>query len=181
MLFERSAVGDVATLAVMRCGVMLALAAAGCGRVWFDPLDGGECPTGYVAAGTSCYRPVLNTSPEPTWLEGELLCEADGVGAHLVVIDDAAEAGVVGLLVPETVFDHAIGVTDLAAEGEFRTVTDLPLAYLAWGDGEPDGGTAQNCVAFQNDLSIHDADCAGPDDIVCEYDGIPAVPAAYGQ
>jgi hypothetical protein len=143
-------------------------------------LDAGECPAGYLVAGASCYRPVIDAMPQPTWLEAETLCEADAVGAHLVVIDDATEAQVVDALA--NIVDHYIGASDLVNEGTFVTVTGQALGYSVWLAGEPNGGTVENCLVFDSDVRrLSDLICTDTDDYVCEYDGIPAVPAAYGQ
>lgn len=51
----------------------------------------------------------------PAWAEAD--CEADGVGAHLVVIDDAAEAVRVRVIAGASPDDYFIGLSDLASAG----------------------------------------------------------------
>lgn len=52
-----------------------------------------------------------------------------------------------------------VGITDTAAEGQWRTVLGDPATYLPWQGGQPNGGTAANClVAFDEEL--YDVDCA---------------------
>lgn len=170
-----------------------------CGRLAFDALeardarpstdavdaprfqiDAGECPPGYMFAGTSCYRPVVNPGVEPVWLVAEQLCEADEVGAHLAVIDTAAEAQTVGSVVGSSIMDHWIGASGIVTSGVFLTVTNLPIPYAKWAAGEPDG--SGDCLSLSTaDAALHDRPCFDVDDYVCEYDGIAAVPAAYGQ
>jgi hypothetical protein len=142
-------------------------------------VDGGECPPGYVFDTLGCYRAVVGSLV--TWTDAEAACEADAAGAHLVVIDNAAEAPIVDRQVPGTIVSHFIGVTDIVAEGTFVTVTNKPIGYAKWAPNEPSGGRAQNCVLFFDDQTLATKDCAAPDDFVCEYDGISAVPAAWGQ
>lgn len=167
----------------------------GCGRVDFDLLadatrrdavvdarkyfvDGGECPPGYSFVGTGCYRNVLNVD-ELAWLDAEAACEADVAGAHLVVIDDSAEAVVVDSMVPGSILDHWIGASDRRNEGVFLTVHNQPLGFATFDVGEPGGGMSENCLLFNDNQTLHDGDCALLDDYVCEYDGIPADRAAW--
>lgn len=170
----------------------------GCGRVAFDArqdgapsppidgapdarkyfVDGGECPPGYTFDTAGCYRAVLM----PTslgWVDAEAACEQDAFGSHLVVIDNAAEAAVVDRQVPGTILSHWIGFSDRVTEGTFLTVQNQPIGYANWATAQPSGGTAANCVLFFDDTTLSTQDCAVGDDFVCEYDGIPPVPAAW--
>jgi len=172
----------------MKSAIVFLLACEACGRIFFDPradakvyaIDAGECPPGYMFMNPGCYRVVL-ADPEATWFVAEAKCEADVFGAHLVVLDTAFEAQQVDSIVPGTILDHWIGANDIVNEGVFLTVTNVPMAYATWAMTQPDGATASNCVVFNDDTTLYDYDCSRIDDYVCEYDGIAAVPAAWGQ
>ena len=105
------------------------LMVAGCGRVHFDArADGGAgsdaaapdgglvCPGGYTRTDDRCYRLEINPTAELAWIEAEAACEADGPGAHLLVVDDAVEAASV-VSRYGTAADAWIGVSDRVTEG----------------------------------------------------------------
>ncbi|HEY5922767.1 MAG TPA: C-type lectin domain-containing protein [Kofleriaceae bacterium] len=134
-------------------------------------LDAGQCPPTYTKIGASCYRIGGNV---PRWIDGELACEADGVGAHLATINDAAEASLVAAALPEP--DYWVGMTDRITEGQYRNVTGELAPYLVWVPGEP---TSSDCAQFDEDALFHVSTCDTSDDYLCEFDGRPAVAGAY--
>ena len=171
-------------------GLAFAVVLAACGRVHFrthadagagaDPdaaidarvfdIDAGECPPTYQFVGTSCYRAEV-ASPT-TWVAAEALCEADGVGAHLVIVADAAEASTIDALVPPAIVNHWIGDSERATPGVFLDVTGAPMTYLNWAAGEPTGGA---CVEFDDSRTIDEVPCDTGNEYICEYDGVAAV------
>lgn len=135
-------------------------------------LDAGDCPASYTRLGTSCYR--YSAVQVPTWLDGELLCEADGVGAHLATIDGEAEA--VLLASAFDVNDFWIGMTDRSDEGMYRNVTGELAPYLVWVPGEP---TSSDCGQLDQEALFHVSTCDTSDEYLCEYDDRPAAAGAY--
>ena len=181
----------------MRWLVSVAALLTACGRVWFDPthdaahydaeiavdamlsidapllaLDSGECPTGYTRIGTSCYR--LSGAQVPTWLDGELECEADGIGSHLVTVDNATEGNL--LAATFAINDYWCGMTDRVTEGQYRNVTGELAPYLVWVPGEP---TTSDCAQFDDAGLFHVSTCDTSDEALCEFDGRPAAAGAY--
>jgi hypothetical protein len=155
-------------------GVVLLIVLVGCGRVGFAPRgDAGECPLSYTRLGTSCYR-YSGLQDAPIWLDAELACEADGIGSHLVTIDDAAEATLLATAFETN--DFWIGVTDRVDEGVYRNVTGELAPYLVWRVGEP---TSSDCAQLDDIAEFHVSSCDSTDEYVCEYDGRPAAPGAY--
>lgn len=180
-------------------GVGLVLVVSACGRLGFDgraprdaaptepeiatdaqltvdapllALDAGDCPPSYTRMGGSCYR--FSVDQVPTWLDGELACEADGVGAHLATIDNAEEAA---MLASESDFnDFWIGMTDRIDEGVYRNVTGELAPYLVWVPDEP---TSSDCGQLDEEALFHVSTCDTSDEYLCEYDGRPAAPGAY--
>ena len=150
------------------CTVVLAL--AGCGRLWFDPLEDAAagCPSTYMEGGGSCYRFVINPVPELSWLDAERACEADGAGAHLMVIDDSAE-----LVLASSALVGAsnawVGASDRTAEGSYLAVTGQP-AVIVWSPGEPTGA-AEDCLQIMDTGAMGDRDCTMLNDYLCEADG----------
>ena len=179
-------------------GVLIVVIVAGCGRFRFDPrddgggagdaeiaidaqlttdapqlvLDAGECPASYMRVGQSCYR--FSVTQVPRWLDGELACEADGVGAHLVTIDDVTEANL--LVATFAINDYWAGVSDRITEGTYRNVTGEVAPYLVWVSGEP---TTSDCAQFDDTARFHVSTCDSSDEYVCEFDGRPAAAGAY--
>jgi hypothetical protein len=135
-------------------------------------LDAGECPPGYQVMGTSCYR---FESANLLWLTAELACEADAVGAHLIVINDMAEASFVE---QNTTGQQWLGSTDLKNEGVYVTVTGQPAVILQWSVTEPDGA-GENCLTLDTSVELADDVCDTEHESVCEYDGVPAMPSTY--
>ena len=143
------------------------------------------CLPGYAGAGVldkGCYRFVTDTRK---WLEAESACEADGAGAHLVVIDDLAEYQAI-LEEMDGLEDEAwVGGSDRRTEGTFLTVTGGPLLQL-WQPGAPsEGGNAQaeDCGIIENHeralQGLNDENCNKSHTFFCEHDGIAADPTAF--
>jgi len=135
------------------------------------------CPGSYVSSGgqTSKYRAVMAASP---WLAAQMDCADDGLGTHLVVINDAAENTVVDALTGASV--AWIGFSDRITEGSFRAVTGSVVNFTSWGAGNPDGGAVQNCMAIYGGNLWGDGDCVyAMPGYVCECDGIPSDPTAF--
>lgn len=122
------------------------------------------CPPGYtLESNGSCYRLVTNGAD---WLTAELDCEDDATGSHLVVVDNATENN----MLPDYAW---IGLTErVGNNGEFITVTGLPMPFDGFASGEPAprGGA---CTVTRPD-GWHDDICAEVKDYVCEFDGIAA-------
>jgi hypothetical protein len=174
----------------MRLAVLML--ASACGRIAFDPrvaqgdapagtidapklavdaplldLDAGQCPGGYAPLAGSCYR----IGPAAGWLPDELSCEADAVGAHLVVVDnDSERQAVLGLISART----WIGTSKRS--GGYRTVTNDASPYLDLGvQTEP----SEDCLSMHTDGLMYLHTCGDMNAYVCEFDGSAAVPTAY--
>ena len=165
---------------------------AGCGRMSFDPvaavgptadapkllidapmlsLDAGECPATYMLLGTSCYRVGPETKD---WLAAELACEANAVGAHLVVFDGGSEQALIA-----ATFGTAIRTwigTSKRQVAAYRTVIDTP-PFLDLG--VPQTEPTEDCVSVDTDGHMYLHSCPDKNRFVCEFDGHPAVPAAF--
>ncbi|MFN0248331.1 MAG: C-type lectin domain-containing protein [Kofleriaceae bacterium] len=141
-------------------------------------LDAPGCPMDYVSfglLGASAYRTVVVATP---WLAAQADCANDGVGTHLVVIDNITENMTVDALTGASV--TWIGFSDRITEGTFRAVTGAVVGFTNWGAGNPDGAAAQNCVALYSGTLWGDGDCAyAMPAYVCECDGVPSDPAAF--
>jgi hypothetical protein len=170
---------------VGRVGILACIASAfGCGRIYFDPLDDGgalplTCPPRYDAVAGHCYRLDELDIVTDTWRGLELVCEADGPGTHLAVIDDAAELAIlIEHMRINTNQDAAIGFSDRGG-GVYRTVLGAP-AFEQWASGQP---TAAGCGALQRlpDEGMVMIPCQGIADFdsICEYDGIPPDPSSF--
>ena len=62
-----------------------------------------------------------------------------------------------------TTFDFWVGATDVDSEGDFYWSTSgQAVEFTAWSEGQPDGGTNQNCVAstLEHYYFWSDEDCS---------------------
>lgn len=132
------------------------------------------CPVTYnaVAGQTSLYRAVSSTSD---WLAAEQACEADG--AHLAVIDTAAEkASLVALLPGQNAWT---GVTDRKVVGQWLKVTGGTATYLPWDVSEPDAANLE-CVQLDGVTTLFgDQGCSSGRRYICECDGAAALASTY--
>jgi hypothetical protein len=163
-----------------------------CGRVGFDPLDDAlpqdarppgprpaSCPQGYVRVDNYyCYRLHVTGGFLDEWTVLETDCEADGVGAHLAVIDDPTElAAIIALMESTSTEDISVGFS--RRSGRYLDVTGT-AAFLDWGLGEPDadgecGGVDVSNGGMEENACVDSMD----DDHLCEFDGIPVDPSAF--
>ena len=71
--------------------------------------------------------------------------------AHLVIVDDAAEAAAIAAVIKVNIFGgsvYRVGVDDLAHPGTWETVLGAPATYLPWGQGQPNGAQGQTSGGF---------------------------------
>jgi hypothetical protein len=143
----------------------------------------GVCPVNYTYSGAGCYRARMGIGGGYAWLAAEATCAADGVGTHLLVIDSSEELEKVSSVASAgSIVDFWIGISDLVTEGVFVGVTNTSPTFLPWEGGAPTGSTARNCVRASTGVLLYsDEACENADDIMCEYDAIAPVPAAWGQ
>lgn len=127
---------------------------------------------------TSRYKVV---APGQPWVVAERDCEADG--AHLVVIDDAAEQTYLTSLAQQTTTDNGstnelvwLGLTDQTVEGTFEWVTGQPLSVSHWSSGEPNNsfGGIEDCAEIRGSGDWNDDHCSARLAYVCECDGAPS-------
>ena len=111
-------------------------------------------------------------------------CAADG--AHLAVVDDAAEnTFLAGLLtmVAGTSAEGWIGFDDLTVEGVFEWVTGAAGMNL-YTSGEPNNNNNEDCTAFRANGTWHDFGCENARRPICECDPAyrpPPTPACRGM
>jgi hypothetical protein len=145
------------------------------------PIDAAPtCPGTYAtvagAPPTSKYRLFSYGGPggsdqTSSWTTAKQTCETDGT--HLIIVDTAAEATAIGaqLQYASTWPYFWDGVTDAAQEAAWKTVLGGDATYLPWAQGQPSGGTTQNCAVFdQNGALLYDYDCATASPFACECD-----------
>lgn len=127
-----------------------------------------KCPLTYeVVVGapvTSRYRKLDKAD---TNAKQAAHCAAEG--AHLVVIENAAEgAAIDGYAIKRNGF-FWIGVSDAATEATWMTAKNQPATYLPWRTAEPNGGALENCV-LQSGGEWGDFRCDAGFPSVCECD-----------
>lgn len=138
------------------------------------PTDGASpgCPATYVSVPgqTSRYRTVMTPR---TWSEAEADCEADGVGMHLAVVDNASEHTAVDALTGASIW---FGLTDRKVEGTPRWVTGATPSYTNYGGAGNE--TGYDCAGIYQSKWAW-GECVTTIKYVCECDGIAAQASAY--
>ncbi|XP_067010262.2 hemolymph lipopolysaccharide-binding protein [Anabrus simplex] len=120
----------------------------------------------------------LHTTAE-RWEKARQICVSEG--AHLIVINSESEANVVKeYFSRKPTFSGAshssyvfAGFHDKYAEGDFLTVTGVPLSksgYIKWDAGQPNGKTDQNFGAVSTEGLLYDIDNNYKLPFVCEQE-----------
>ncbi|XP_067173446.1 C-type lectin domain family 17, member A-like [Apteryx mantelli] len=120
------------------------------------------CPRGWAAFGGSCY---FFSATGRRWREAEGFCAARG--AHLLIVDSAAEQDFVVRTAPQP-RGYWLGLSDREKEGSWRWQDGTPLGLSFWSSGEPNGGREENCGTLLPDGRWNDLACDRPDYWVCE-------------
>lgn len=56
--------------------------------------------------------------------------------------------------------DMWLGLHDIPSEADWHHVDGSAIDYAGWGDGEPGGGSAENCAVFGASTLWFDASCS---------------------
>lgn len=160
------------------------LGCLGCGRLGFEtgrhdsgqPIDAVDadsavdavdviCPPTFLLKTTGCYRSV---GQQRTASVAAAECASSQPGAHLVVIESAAEQAEVRSLGPGT---YWLGLVDVGSG--LVWVTGGSPTYTDWQAGDPMGNACARVLATADDWD--DEECYMPQMYVCELDGRAAV------
>lgn len=131
-------------------------------------LDAGTCPSDFVSVDggqpTSRYKLygyAQSTSNIVDFNQAVTACTT--AGGYVAIPNDASEIAALDAVSQNpNQPGYWVGITDTAVEGEWRTVLGDPATYLPWKpdpNGQPNGGTAANCVVAFNE-ELYDVDCA---------------------
>jgi hypothetical protein len=115
-----------------------------------------------------CVR--LEATPR-TWDEAAAACAAAG-GRLALVLDERAATAVNASAAGAMAASYWLGASDRATEGEWRWADGAPLAFTAWGNGQPNDATSpeeQDCLVVRTGGRWYDDDCATPQASVCEW------------
>ncbi|CAI9607213.1 unnamed protein product [Staurois parvus] len=86
--------------------------------------------------------------------------------AHLVIVNNEAEQNF--LLDKYAKQFTWIGLTDVDTDGTFKWIDGTGLPYNYWGNGEPNGGTKENCVCLFREGKWNDYGCHINSNAICE-------------
>ncbi|KAJ7990102.1 hypothetical protein DPEC_G00296810 [Dallia pectoralis] len=130
----------------------------------YNTLINQTCPQGWIKYGLSCY---YISSHKKTWAASRQDCLDRG--ANLVIINSREEQAYIKSLNQKA----WIGLNDRDVDGTWRWVVGNPLTTRYWNQGEPNGGTQENCVENKNmvdDLVFawNDAPCDILNNFICE-------------
>jgi hypothetical protein len=133
------------------------------------PIDGGlpACATSSDYQPGSGLPHTYRLIDEPVDYDTAIdRCTADG--AHLAVIDDAAENAHVLTFVP-ALDEIWIGFDDLT-NASFGWVTGAPVGYTNWDPGEPNDSGVEDCAVMIDDGTWNDSACSNGRSALCECD-----------
>ncbi|KAJ8020013.1 Transmembrane protease serine 6 [Holothuria leucospilota] len=133
----------------------------------FSPVIGQSCPAGWIAINDRCFLPVSQTPLPSTLAARRLYClRRRSDLARFEPWQDFQSELSNAITFPE----YYIGLSDSGMEGDFRWVTDnTTFTSDPWISGQPDGGTAENCVVATGDpLGWSDTSCNRQLPFICE-------------
>jgi len=127
--------------------------------------DGPDCPC--VPMMKDNHRYLFCNHPR-TWMEARKFCISQG--ADLAVLDNADEQTWVlseaKKLAPAK--EVWIGLSDLAAEGQFVWNDGKPITWSSWASGQPNNGNDSDCVRLRPDGKWDDRVCTEGAAAICE-------------
>jgi hypothetical protein len=133
-------------------------------------------PAGYtLAAGPNGYYRTITTGA--SWTNAQAACAAHVPGStHLIVLSTTAEVSYAATQVAGTQVAW-IGLSDIAAETQFVTVTGETGDQRPWSAGEPNnGGGVEDCAVAKSNAQLDDRPCGTGYRYICECDGRMSTP-----
>jgi hypothetical protein len=99
-----------------------------------------------------------------TWSDARTICESVAYDSLATVSGNQDKEDLKAL----TDVNSWIGLNDLSQEGNFTWSDGSALIYTYWANGEPDGGTSENCVTVRSGNGRwQDDDCSQTKYFVC--------------
>lgn len=123
------------------------------------------CPDGWTEYLSHCYYYGLS---EKSWKEAKITCEQ--FGGHLVTIEDKAEDNFIESFIQDRNTYTWMGASDLAEEGKWLWVTDIPFntsLYLNWRRPGPNNKNNEDCMDWSFS-GWNDNTCSRKLNFVCE-------------
>jgi len=112
----------------------------------------------------SCYKIIQNANGRD---DASAKCQS--LGGYLALIsDDQEKAAVQRFLAPYQSTKHYIDGTDVVTEDVWVTEAGDVMTYTGMSGSEPNGGTAQNCLAVTSN-NIMDFYCNYALSAICEF------------
>uniref|UniRef100_A0A194AL95 Putative C-type lectin 1 n=1 Tax=Pinctada fucata TaxID=50426 RepID=A0A194AL95_PINFU len=145
-----------------------------------DPLAATYCPKHLPRTRTLMYNTFtkhcfqINVDKKADWLTAKLDCES--LGGYLAVIEGISDNTFVGFRSHAALGYHEdehlwIGLSDNDTEGVYKWTNGAYVQSPVWADGEPNGGTKQNCVAYNRESDkFEDWECSHSYAWICQYD-----------
>ena len=112
-----------------------------------------------------------------TWDEAKTAAESmtfGGAPGYLATLTSAEEDAFVASFAAAS--DAWFGASDLATDGNWEWVTGEVWSYTNWNNGEPNGGTGENCAHYFVGTTWNDTICSTIRNYVVEYDAVAFVP-----
>merc|ERR1719402_1635295 len=131
------------------------------------------CPSPFVKIGTECYSLLLHNH---NWADARIACSdlaPSGEVADLAKLDSCEQHSKLWqyILMNDHKTTYWVGSTDENEEGFWHWVDGSPVdmspPMLQWVDGQPDGGTGQNCLTLDGG-QLRDLECTRTYYAICQ-------------
>jgi hypothetical protein len=133
--------------------------------------------SGYTFIGAFGGHTYFASNDLTDW--GTAKAAAEGLGAHLVSISNAAENAFVQTIIPSVTFLTAwIGLSDAAMEGDYVWIDGTPYTYSNWSGGEPNNAGDEDYVHMYSDGTWNDLAPSSNYIYIIEFDeSAPVLPS----
>lgn len=156
---------------------------AGAGDAGEDASREPACMASYELTAEGSTSRYKMGAERAMWIDAARDCEADG--AHLIVIDDAAENDWLSTIAETVITDEMsshqllwLGLGDSRSEGTFRWVAEREGDLMPWAADEPNSLYGdEDCVEIRAGGEWNDDRCDAELAYVCECDGIASANA----
>ncbi|XP_038058027.1 macrophage mannose receptor 1-like [Patiria miniata] len=132
-------------------------------------VEGGHCPTGWLARGDYCYYTQNPSTDMLTWTEADAYC--NNLGGYLASIHSIEENNFIrSRLEPGVSWRYWIGLRETAAGGSYNWSDKTDSSYTNWNPDEPnDYGGEEECAEMHSSLGTwNDMACGTPQPFVCK-------------
>jgi len=131
------------------------------------------CQSGWKEFNGRCYY-FSSDRKARSWNQARAECTGLNLGADLASIGSKEDEDYIARNAGDPIW-ILLGGTDADTEGQWRWTDGRPWVYSGWRNGDPKGGTVENCLTMKNpdwDKFWNDGPCDfiyEPSPLICSY------------